>query len=185
VSHELQTEIKPRHDARPWLLLIALVAIALDRLTKILVVKHVPMGTGIVIIPSVFRVTHVLNTGAAFSMFADSGSPMVVRYGLISFSLIAAIGVLAMLWRYGRTWSPAAVGFALVLGGAIGNLYDRVVMHYVVDFLEVHIVHYHFPDFNFADSCITVGATLLILEMIWPKPEPRDEADLAGDVRGA
>ncbi len=185
MSEALHTETKSRRDARPWLLLISLVAIALDRVTKIVVAKNVVMGSGIDVIPHVFRITHVLNTGAAFSMFADSASPVAVRIGLVGFSVIAAIAVLAMLWRYGKVWSASSVGFALVLGGAIGNLYDRAVFHYVVDFLEVHIVHYHFPDFNVADSCISVGAVLLVAEMIWPsKSASQQDVVDAGDVRG-
>lgn len=163
------TESSPQRDARPWLLLISLLVIVLDRVTKIAVAKKIAMGSAITVIPHIFRITHVLNTGAAFSMFADSASPMTVRVGLIAFSVIAVCVVLAMLWKYGRTWSIGGVGFALVLGGAIGNLYDRAVLHYVVDFLEVHIVGYHWPDFNVADSAISVGAVLLLIEMIWPR----------------
>jgi len=65
--------------------------------------------------------------------------------------------------------SVMSVALALILGGAIGNLYDRVYLSYVVDFLEVHIVHYHWPDFNVADSAIVVGACLLLLEMLRPQ----------------
>ena len=183
----------PGRDARPWLLLISLLVIMLDRVTKSIVAKKIEMGSAVVVIPRVFRITHVLNTGAAFSMFAESTSPMAVRVGLIVFSIIAALVVLGMLWKYGRAWSMAAIGFALVLGGAIGNLYDRVVLHYVVDFLEVHIFSYHFPDFNAADSAITVGAILLLSEMIWPRSAASQQwgesasqtDDAAGEFRGA
>ncbi len=193
MSDMTQMEVMPRRDARPWLLLISLLVVVLDRVTKNYVATHITMGSGVVVIPRVFRITHVLNTGAAFSMFADSASPVAVRIGLVSFSLIAAMAVLFMLWKYGKAWSASAVGFALVLGGAIGNLYDRAVYHYVVDFLEVHIFSYHFPDFNVADSCITVGAVLLVAEMIWGSKagqqvsEPASQRGVvdAGDVRGA
>ena len=164
-----QTERKAPRDARPWLLLIALAVIVLDRMSKLVVARKIEMGSAITVIPNVFRITHVLNTGAAFSMFAESASPLAVRIGLIVFSIIATGIVLALVWRYGRTWSAASIGFALVLGGAVGNLYDRAVLHYVVDFLEVHIFTYHWPDFNVADSAISVGAVLLLLEMIWPR----------------
>ena len=176
MSAPFHTESK-RHDARPWLLLIALLVVVLDRVSKSVVAKKIEMGSAVVVIPHVFRISHVLNTGAAFSMFADSTSPMAVRVGLIVFSIIAAVVVLAMLWKYGRTWSMAAVGFALVLGGAVGNLYDRIVLHYVVDFLEVHIFTYHFPDFNAADSAITVGAVLLLAEMIWPRSSALSDSE--------
>ncbi len=74
-----------------------------------------------------------------------------------------------MLVRVGREISLTGIALALILGGAIGNLYDRVVHHFVIDFLEVHIVHYHWPDFNVADSAICIGACLLILEIFRPQ----------------
>ena len=165
-----------RRDARGWLLLIAAVAIVLDRISKLWVAAHLPLGGAITVIPRVFRITHVLNTGAAFSMFGDAASPVLVRWGLIVFSAIASIVVLTMIWRMGRDWSPASLGLALILGGALGNLYDRIWLHYVIDFLEVTIVHYHWPDFNVADSCICIGATLLMIEILWPRPTATTEA---------
>ena len=124
----------------------------------------------VVIIDHVFRISHVLNTGAAFSFLADSVSPEAVRYGLIIFSIVAVILVGVMLWRVGREISPTSIGLALIIGGAIGNLYDRIHYHYVIDFLEVHIIHYHWPDFNVADSCICIGAGLLLIEIFRPQP---------------
>ncbi|MGI4755471.1 MAG: signal peptidase II [Janthinobacterium lividum] len=176
MSAPLHIEERASRDSRAWLLLIALLVIVLDRATKLLVAKKVAMGSAITVIPGFFRITHVLNTGAAFSMFSDSASPLVVRVGLIVFSVIAAVVVLVMLWRYGRTWSLASIGFALVLGGAVGNLYDRMFLHYVIDFLEVHIIGYHWPDFNVADSAISVGAVLLLVEMIWPRNSANEAA---------
>ena len=173
---------RTRHDARPWLLLLSILVIVLDRWSKIEVVKHVPLGHYINVIPNVFRISHVLNTGAAFSMFAETATPMAVRIGLVAFSVIA-IGVVGyLLWRYGREVTPASVGFALVLGGAFGNMYDRLRFHYVVDFLEVKIVHYHWPDFNVADSAITVGAVLLMIEILWPRTWNREQASEPGET---
>ena len=111
----------------------------------------------------------MLNTGAAFSAFAESASPVTVRYALITFSAIAIVIVGTMLWRAGRDFTLSGLALALILGGAAGNLYDRVALHYVVDFIEVHIVHYHWPDFNLADSAIVTGACLLILEIFRPQ----------------
>ncbi|MDE3104047.1 MAG: signal peptidase II [Acidobacteriota bacterium] len=159
-----------RRDARPYLLLLAVLAVVLDRLSKLWIVKHVDPAEPITIIPHVFRITHVLNTGAAFSLFEDM-SPLAVRNGLVAFSLLAVALVLVLLWRTGRTFSMGSVAFALILGGAIGNLYDRIRFHHVIDFLEVHIVHYHWPDFNIADSCICIGAALLFLEIFRPQRE--------------
>ncbi len=157
-------------DARPWLFALAALVVLVDHLSKRFVTHHVLSGHGHTLIPGVLRITHVLNTGAAFSVFADSTSPETVRYGLIAFSLVAVLVVAVMLWRSGRALSVSAVAFALILGGAVGNLYDRVRFHYVVDFIEVHIVHYHWPDFNVADSAIVIGACLLILEIFRPQP---------------
>ncbi len=163
------TSPRRRPDARPWLLLLSAVIVLLDRLTKRYISAHLPTGRHHVVIPRVFAISHVLNTGAAFSFFSDSTSPEHVRWGLIGFSVLAIGIVLAMLWRAGRALSVTGVALALILGGAIGNLHDRVRYGYVIDFLEVHIVHYHWPDFNVADSAIVTGACLLILEIFRPQ----------------
>jgi len=158
-------------DKRPLLFFIAALVVVCDRLSKLWIIHHVRPGYGIVVIPRVFRLTHVLNTGAAFSLFADSLSPIAVRDSLIAFSVVAVIIVFALLWRTGRALTLTGVALALILGGAFGNLYDRLVYSYVVDFLEVHIIHYHWPDFNVADSCIVIGACLLLIEIFRPQPE--------------
>ena len=151
----------------PMLLLAALVVVA-DRCSKLWIVHHITPGYAITVIPGVFRLTHVLNTGAAFSLF-ESFSPIVVRDSLVAFSIIAILIVLAMLWRVGRELTLTGIALALILGGATGNLYDRLRFSHVVDFLEVHIVHYHWPDFNIADSCIVIGACLLLIEIFRPQ----------------
>ena len=157
-----------RTDRRFVLLAVSALVILLDRLSKLWIVNHLAPGAAIPVIPSVFRITHVLNTGAAFSMFAESASPTTVRNGLVAFSVFAVIVIAVMLYRTGRTITLSSLAFALILGGAIGNLFDRVRLHYVVDFLEVHIGSYHWPDFNLADSAIVIGACLLMLEIFQP-----------------
>jgi signal peptidase II len=156
-------------DARWIALIIAAIVIALDRWSKLWIEHNIRIGHARVIIPGVFRLTHVLNTGAAFSLFEGSTSPTTVRNLLIAFSVFAVIVVLALLWKYGRQFSLVSFSLALILGGALGNLYDRIRYSHVVDFLEVHIVHYHWPDFNVADSCICIGAVLLLIEMLRPQ----------------
>ncbi|MHB1021910.1 MAG: signal peptidase II [Acidobacteriaceae bacterium] len=153
---------------RPLLILISLLVVGLDRLSKLWVVHHVHPGGAITVIPHVFRITHVMNTGAAFSLFSESASPELVRNSLIGFSVFAVLVVLVLLWRIGQTLTTTSVALALILGGALGNMYDRIRYEYVVDFLEVHIIHYHWPDFNVADSCIVIGALLLALEIFRP-----------------
>lgn len=157
-------------DARPVALLIVLLVVTADRLSKLWVRAHIPIGQARVILPGIFRITHVLNTGAAFSLFEDVRSPEAVRYALIGVAVVEIAVVLGFLFKTGRRLGLSTIAFALILGGALGNLYDRVRLHHVIDFLEVHIVHYHWPDFNVADSCIVVGACLLMLEVLRPQP---------------
>jgi signal peptidase II len=153
----------------PWLLLISAVVIFLDRLTKTWVTLHIPMGGAIPVAPHVLRITHWLNEGAAFSLFADSASPHTVRWALIGFSLLAALVVLVVMVRLGDRFTLTTVALALVFAGALGNVHDRIVYGSVVDFIEVHIFSYHWPDFNVADSAIVTGACLLLLDSILPK----------------
>jgi signal peptidase II len=153
-------------DRRGLLFLVSLLVLILDRVTKIAVAHALPLGGAYVVIPKVFRITHVLNTGAAFSLFGDSASPDRVRWLLVGFSLIAAIIVAVVLIRMGRRITATTFGLALILGGAIGNAYDRIRTGAVIDFFEVHIVHYHWPDFNMADSCIVIGGILLVLHSL-------------------
>jgi signal peptidase II len=151
-------------DGRPWLLLLSLVVIALDRLTKWLVATHIELDSAVTVIPRVFRISHVENQGAAFSLFNNVRSPERVRWLLFAFSLLAAVVVLVFLFRLGRKITPTTVALALILGGALGNAFDRWRYGSVIDFLEVHIVHYHWPDFNLADSAIVIGGILLFLD---------------------
>ena len=173
----------------PWLLLISALVILADRITKSLVSSHIEMGDAVTVIPGFLRITHWLNEGAAFSLFADSASPHAVRWGLIAFSAIAAMAVLAALIRLGSSFTITTIALALVLGGALGNLHDRIVYGSVVDFIEVHIFGYHWPDFNVADSCIVIGACLLLLDSLLPRksadaePSPSIENHQADSVQ--
>jgi signal peptidase II len=159
-------------DRRGLLFLVSLLVLILDRVTKIAVAHALPLGEAHVVIPKVFRITHVLNTGAAFSLFGDSASPDRVRWLLVGFSLIAAIIVAVVLLCMGRRITATTFGLALILGGAIGNAYDRIRTGAVIDFFEVHIVHYHWPDFNVADSAIVCGGILLVLHSLVAAREP-------------
>ena len=160
------------HSRLPWLLLISIAVIALDRWSKSWIARRLAIGQAIPVIPKFFRITHVLNDGAAFSLFADSASPEHIRWVLIAFSSAAALAVLIALLKMGRSFSATTIALALVLGGAIGNDYDRIRFASVVDFLEVHIFQYHWPDFNVADSSIVIGACLLFLDALLPKKQP-------------
>ncbi len=171
---ERRTDVAPAvrgRDRRGWLFLLSALIILLDRVTKHWVERHLAVGEAIRVIPGVFRISHVLNVGAAFSLFGDSSSPNRVRWMLVGFSIVAAVVVLGVLLRLGRRLTATTVGLALILGGAIGNSYDRIRHGYVIDFLEVHIVHYHWPDFNVADSAIVIGGILLVLDSLRSAPD--------------
>jgi signal peptidase II len=176
---------KPRQPRTPgqrrYLYFFALLALAafvavFDHVTKKFIFNHMPVGRAHVVIPGLLRITNVTNTGAAFSFLADTASPDMVRKGLILFSVAAVIIVGVMLLRSCACFSKTCIALALILGGAIGNLYDRIVYHYVIDFIDVHIGPYHWPDFNFADSAIVIGACLLILEIFRPQTESETES---------
>ncbi len=156
-------------DARWLMLVIAIVVIVLDRITKLRVEANVELGHHVAVFQHYFWISNVRNTGAAFSMFDSVKSQLLVRDLLVAFSIAAVLVVLIVLWRVGRSVSVTSVALALILGGAVGNLYDRLMLHYVIDFLEVHIHGYHWPDFNVADSAIVVGACLLLIEMLRPQ----------------
>lgn len=156
----------------PWLLLISAAILLLDRLTKSLVSARIPIGGAVPVIPDFLRITHWTNEGAAFSLFADTTSPHTVRWGLVSFSLLAALVVLIALIRLGDRINLTTVALAFVFAGALGNVYDRIAYGSVIDFIEVHIFNYHWPDFNVADSAIVTGAVLLVLESLLPRKTP-------------
>ena len=159
-----------RRDWRGWLLALSALIVTLDRITKLWVSHHIAEGNVIVVIPRVFAISHVMNPGAAFSLFTDSPNPARTRWMLTAFSLLAALVVFIILIRIGRRLSLTAVSMALVLGGAIGNVWDRIAYGTVVDFIEVHIIRYHWPDFNLADSAIVIGGILLLIDSLRPRP---------------
>src|SRR5208337_1757515 len=104
--------------------------------------------------------------------FANTASPNAVRWGLVAFTLFAALVIFLVLLRLGNRISLATVALALILGGALGNAHDRIVYGSVIDFIEVHIFTYHWPDFNVADSSVVTGACLLFLDSLLPRKTP-------------
>jgi signal peptidase II len=152
---------------RKYQLLIATAVLLLDRVTKLLVLARLPEGRSISIVPGLFQFAHWENTGAAFSMFAESTSPWRTA-GLIAFSVLAIVVVLLLLWKTGSQLTPSTIALSLVLGGAAGNLWDRATKGTVTDFLDFYIGDHHWPPFNLADSAIVVGALLLIITILLP-----------------
>jgi signal peptidase II len=152
-------------SARTLHFLLALLVVLLDRWTKRLVAARIGMFTHIQIIPGFFRITHTENTGAAFSLFADSPSHWKTAL-LIGFSFIAMVIVSVLLWRQTRGLTITGIALSLILGGAVGNLWDRVASGRVIDFLLFYVKQYQWPVFNLADSAIVVGAGLLVIEIL-------------------
>jgi signal peptidase II len=155
-----------------WLLLISALVITADRLTKNWIAAHIRLGGAIPIIPHFLRLTHWTNEGAAFSLFADSASPNAVRWALVAFTVAAALAIFIMLIRLGSQFTLSTVALALILGGALGNVHDRILYGSVIDFIEVHIFSYHWPDFNVADSSVVTGACMLLLDSLLPHRKP-------------
>ena len=156
------------HSTHRFHFLIAALVLALDRLTKWTVARDIAMHDSIKIIGGFFYITHVENRGAAFSLFADSPSPWKTGM-LVVFSVVALIVVLTLLWRNTHTLATTGLGLALILGGAVGNLWDRLLTGRVVDFLLFYLGSYAWPAFNVADSAIVLGAGLLVIEVLFAK----------------
>jgi signal peptidase II len=160
-----------KNSARTVYLLIALIVVVLDRWTKHLVAQRISLYSHIQIIPGFFRLTHTENTGAAFSLFADSTGPWKTVL-LIGFSVVALAVVSFLLWKNNHAHIATGIGLSLIMGGALGNLWDRLARGRVVDFLLFYIQHYQWPVFNLADSAIVIGAGLLVIEILFVKTHP-------------
>jgi len=152
-----------------WLFLTLLIVIA-DRATKALIEARTTEGWHHELIHNFIYLVHSKNPGIAFSMFANSQSRLL-HFGLIALSLIfiAALGWL-LLTSKSVTWRSFA-GLALLIGGAAGNLTDRIIHGAVTDFFEVWLGTYRYPAFNVADSAITIGAILVLLDVLFSPPK--------------
>ena len=143
-----------------WWLALALAICVLDQMTKLAAASYLSYGVPLSVMPG-FNLTLVHNTGAAFSLLNQAAGWQ--RWLFSAIALVVAVGVIAWLSRMGpaQRWGPCALAF--ILGGAIGNLIDRLQLGYVVDFIEVYYHEWSWPAFNVADSAITIGALMLIL----------------------
>jgi signal peptidase II len=160
---------------RKYFFLIAALVVALDRYTKWLIAHRLSMHDSITVIPGFFRIIHTENPGAAFGLFADSPSQWKVAL-LIVFSLVALAIVSLLLWKNSHRLTSTGIGLSLILGGALGNLWDRIVSRHVVDFLLFYIGRYQWPAFNVADSAIVIGACLLVFEIVFTKSPSEQSA---------
>jgi signal peptidase II len=139
--------------------------VALDQITKLVVRKMLPLGDSRSIIPEFLDLTHVHNTGAAFGLLNAADFPYKPAV-MIGIAAVALVAIAAYATQLGFHERMARFGLALILGGAFGNLIDRAVAGYVVDFVDVYWGATHFWAFNVADSAITIGAVLVLLDMI-------------------
>jgi signal peptidase II len=142
--------------------------IVLDQLTKIIVDRTMPLHHSIPIVDGFFSLTYVRNTGAAFGIFAGSHEVFRLPF-LIGVSILAIGFILVMLKRLRDDATGLVTALTFILGGAIGNLIDRVLHGEVIDFLDVYYSNYHWPAFNLADSFITVGVTITLFYLVGAK----------------
>lgn len=163
---------------RALYLMITLVVVALDMATKAIILRTFRIHEAMVVIPDFFQIVHVRNTGAAFGIGANTGSPLVPIILGVAALVVFAI-VVFYSFRAELSDRVLQVGLHLILGGAIGNLIDRFRLGSVVDFLDFFVVvggqEYHWPAFNVADMAVCIGIGLLFIDM-WRKPKPVEES---------
>jgi len=149
-------------DANKRIFLIAAIGLALDQLTKWIVIKTLPTGGEYVVIPEFFRFVHWGNTGAAWSLFRDN------NYGLLVVAIIALVILFQLRRHFGADTKLGQIALGLMFGGIVGNIIDRIAHGHVVDFLYFYVkrrsgVEVGFPAFNVADSAICIGVGLLFI----------------------
>lgn len=152
---------------RPYLLLM-LAIIAVDQASKWWIAAHLPLDRTRDVIRGFFRLWHVRNSGAVWGFFngRDGGlAPKIIT----ALAIAALLIVLYFFLRAGRGQRLELLAYSLILGGALGNIIDRLRLGHVIDFLDVYVKSWHWPTFNAADSCITVGVLLLAVSL-WRKP---------------
>jgi signal peptidase II len=169
----------------PNLLLMAAV-IGLDQLTKALVVRSLDLHEYRALVDGLLSLSHVRNRGAAFGLLSDWDLPYQSAL-LSALSIVALFAIAVYFFRLPKTARLPRLALALVLGGAVGNLVDRVRLGYVVDFIHVYWRQHQWPDFNVADSAITIGVTLLVLDILRSPGQdtaPAAPPDAAGQTAG-
>jgi signal peptidase II len=150
------------------ILFVSGIVLVLDQVTKVLVDRVMPLYHTVVIIPNFAALTYLRNTGAAFGVLA--GEPSVYRIGFFVVVSIVALGCIFYLLRLTRPEKKLTlISLSLILGGAVGNMVDRLRLGEVIDFILIHYYDLHWPAFNVADSAISVGVVLLIAQMIRQK----------------
>lgn len=144
---------------------VALGILLLDQVSKLYIQASIPLGHSVPVIPDFFAIVHVLNPGAAFGLLAARSASFRNPF-FIGISILAIGFILYYRHRGPGSHPLASFALSLILGGALGNLIDRLRIGMVIDFLDVHYYQYHWPAFNVADSAITTGVALMLLELI-------------------
>ena len=160
-----------RSIAWEWLVFIIALVLVADQAAKHAIESYTTIDYFRVVIPGLLNLIHTHNPGVAFSMFADAQSP-IARLILVLFSFGVIVFLLWLLAAQRVGERMGQIGMALILGGAIGNVLDRLTRRGVTDFIDLHIRNYHWPTFNLADSAIVIGAILVLLELFrdWSRP---------------
>ena len=146
-----------------WLILSAAVVLV-DQITKLFAVKHLLGRPPVIVVPGFFDFSLVYNTGAAFGLLNNAEGWQNLFF--IGVAALVSIFLTVSLYRLNRSDTQVAMAFALILGGAVGNVIDRIQQGYVVDFIHWFYQEWHWPTFNIADSAITIGAVLLVLDVL-------------------
>jgi signal peptidase II len=147
-----------------FLFIISSALIVIDQYTKLMITLHIPLNYSVKVVEGFFNLTHIRNSGVAFGIFADQESELK-PYLLIFVSLIAIVAILAIFHQTGREKRLVRSGLILIFSGAIGNLIDRILHKEVIDFIDFFIENQHWPAFNVADSCITIGVIFMAVDM--------------------
>lgn len=164
IVESLKITINGIINNKKYLLFLTVIPLIIDIITKNLIKSKLMLYDAVPVIDGFFNIVYVLNPGAAFSFLHD----MNESYRRLFFITVTIIAIFVVLYIFAREKSKInTAGFALILSGAIGNLIDRIVIGKVVDFLDFYYKTYHFPAFNVADSCITIGVALIIIDMLF------------------
>jgi len=153
--------------AKRVLILLAVIVVT-DQVTKFIVDRTMPLHHSIAVIDNLFNLTYIRNTGAAFGIFAGSAAAFRLPF-LVFFSLVAIGFIVVMLRRLPDQEKGLITALAFILGGALGNLIDRIAYGEVIDFLDVYWGSYHWPAFNVADSFITIGVAITVYYLVMAK----------------
>lgn len=148
-----------------FLFVISSALIVVDQYTKFMVTLHIPLNYSVKVVEGFFNLTHIRNSGVAFGIFSEQNSELK-PYLLIFVSIVAIMAIMVIFHQTEKDKRLVQTGLVLVFSGAIGNLIDRVIHKEVIDFLDFYVENQHWPAFNVADSCITIGVMLMAADML-------------------